>query len=129
MIYDGASFGTATFSGSDEEADYLGLPGLLDPDQMRALLRQRQAEQVNNNTAKAAAPAPTAAVVAERAATADQLGALRRELNGLVAMNVHRTGRPHGIIHAELRRVCGGPPTAIATVDQLTERIAILRSW
>ncbi|MFE4502049.1 DEAD/DEAH box helicase [Rhodococcus sp. NPDC056743] len=129
VIYDGASFGTATFSGSDEEADYLGLPGLLDPDQMRALLRQRQAEQVNNNTAKAAAPAPTAAVVAERAATADQLGALRRELNGLVAMNVHRTGRPHGIIHAELRRVCGGPPTAIATVDQLTERIAILRSW
>ncbi|MGG7099418.1 DEAD/DEAH box helicase [Rhodococcus sp. 24CO] len=129
VIYDGASFGTATFSGSDEEADYLGLPGLLDPDQMRALLRQRQAEQVNNNTAKASAPAPTAAVVAERAATADQLGALRRELNGLVAMNVHRTGRPHGIIHAELRRVCGGPPTAIATVDQLTERIAILRSW
>jgi superfamily II DNA or RNA helicase len=129
VIYDGASFGTATFSGSDEEADYLGLPGLLDPDQMRALLRQRQAEQVNNNTARAAAPAPTAAVVAERAATADQLGALRRELNGLVAMNVHRTGRPHGIIHAELRRVCGGPPTAIATVDQLTERIAILRSW
>lgn len=44
-------------------------------------------------------------------------------------MNVHRTGKPHGIIHAELRRVCGGPPTAIATVDQLTERIAILRSW
>lgn len=129
VIYDGASFGTATFSGSDEEADYLGLPGLLDPDQMRALLRQRQAEQVNNNSAKAAAPAPTAAAVAERAATADQLGALRRELNGLVAMNVHRTGRPHGIIHAELRRVCGGPPTAIATVDQLTERIAILRSW
>ncbi|MDI9916426.1 DEAD/DEAH box helicase [Rhodococcus sp. IEGM 1379] len=129
VIYDGSSFGTATFSGSDEEADYLGLPGLLDADQMRALLRQRQAAQVDNNTAKAAAPVPTAAVVSDRAATADQLGALRKELNGLVAMNVHRTGKPHGIIHAELRRVCGGPPTAIATVDQLTERIAILRSW
>ncbi|OYD69733.1 DEAD/DEAH box helicase [Rhodococcus sp. OK302] len=129
VIYDGSSFGTATFSGSDEEADYLGLPGLLDADQMRALLRQRQAAQVDNNTAKAAAPAPTAAVVSDRAATADQLGTLRKELNGLVAMSVHRTGKPHGIIHAELRRVCGGPPTAIATVDQLTERIAILRSW
>ncbi|MCJ0902658.1 DEAD/DEAH box helicase [Rhodococcus sp. ARC_M6] len=129
VIYDGSSFGTATFSGSDEEADYLGLPGLLDADQMRALLRQRQSAQVDNNTAKAAAPAPTAAVVSDRAAAADQLGALRKELNGLVAMNVHRTGKPHGIIHAELRRVCGGPPTAIATVDQLTERIAILRSW
>ncbi|WP_424809611.1 DEAD/DEAH box helicase [Rhodococcus sp. 27YEA15] len=129
VIFDGSSFGTATFSGSDEEADYLGLPGLLDADQMRALLRQRQERQVDAHSAKAAAPAPTAEVASERAATADQLGALRRELNGLVAMNVHRTGKPHGIIHAELRRVCGGPPTAIATVDQLTERIAILRSW
>ncbi|EQM30294.1 DEAD/DEAH box helicase [Rhodococcus erythropolis] len=129
VIYDGSSFGTATFAGSDEEADYLGLPGLLDADQMRALLRQRQQTQVEANSAKAAAPQPTAAVVSDRAATADQLGALRKELNGLVAMNVHRTGKPHGIIHAELRRVCGGPPTAIATVDQLTERIAILRSW
>ncbi|WP_407803395.1 hypothetical protein, partial [Staphylococcus aureus] len=83
---------------------------LLDADQMRALLRQRQQTQVEANSAKAPAPQPTAAVVSDRAATADQLGALRKELNGLVAMNVHRTGKPHGIIHAELRRVCGGPP-------------------
>ena len=56
VIYDGSSFGTATFAGSDEEADYLGLPGLLDADQMRALLRQRQQTQVEANSAKAAAP-------------------------------------------------------------------------
>ena len=47
VIYDGSSFGTATFAGSDEEADYLGLPGLLDADQMRALLRERQAGQLD----------------------------------------------------------------------------------
>ncbi|MFI1916837.1 DEAD/DEAH box helicase [Nocardia sp. NPDC020380] len=128
VIYDGDSFGTATFSGSDEEADYLGIPGLLDADQMRALLRERQAKQIQDRSAEAARPpGPSVEAAAERAATADKLGELRRELNSLVAMHNHRTGKPHGVIHGELRRECGGPPTALATAEQLTERIAALR--
>lgn len=128
VIYDGDSFGTATFSGSDEEADYLGIPGLLDADQMRALLRERQAKQIQDRSAEAVRPAgPSVEAAAERAATADRLGELRRELNSLVAMHNHRTGKPHGVIHGELRRECGGPPTALATAEQLTERIAALR--
>ncbi|WP_429455024.1 DEAD/DEAH box helicase [Nocardia sp. GP40] len=126
VIYDGDSFGTATFSGSDEEADYLGIPGLLDADQMRALLRDRQTRQVAERTAAAAA-GPQVAAASERVATADKLGELRRELNSLVAMHHHRTGKPHGVIHGELRRECGGPPTALATADQLSERISALR--
>ncbi|MFC7450148.1 DEAD/DEAH box helicase [Rhodococcus daqingensis] len=125
VIYDGSSFGTATFAGSDEEADYLGLPGLLDADQMRALLRERQATQLE----KPREPVPAPAAVADRVSSANKLAELRKELNGLVAMQHHRTGKPHGWIHGELRRVCGGPPTAIATVEQLTERIAMLRQW
>ncbi len=130
VIYDGDSFGTATFSGSDEEADYLGIPGLLDADQMRALLRDRQTRQIKERSAAVAAvpvSGPNASAAAERIATADRLGELRRELNSLVAMHHHRTGKPHGVIHGELRRECGGPPTALATADQLTERIAALR--
>ncbi|AEK92546.1 Type III restriction endonuclease, res subunit [Corynebacterium pseudotuberculosis PAT10] len=53
LIYDGSSYGTGTFAGSDEEADYLGLPGLLDADQMRALLRKRQTEQLDARDAEA----------------------------------------------------------------------------
>ncbi len=127
MIYDGSSFGTATFSGSDEEADYLGLPGLLDADQMRALLRQRQEQQLEKPKAVPAHEPPPQ--VAERVATADSLAQLRRELNSLVAVVHHRTGKPHGVIHGDLRRQCGGPPTAMANVEQLRDRIAILRSW
>ncbi|MGQ4597705.1 DEAD/DEAH box helicase family protein [Nocardia sp. R6R-6] len=129
VIYDGSSFGTATFAGSDEEADYLGIPGLLDAEQMRALLRERQARQVaeRGTAATAPEPGPQVAGAAERVATADRLGELRRELNSLVAMHHHRTGKPHGVIHGELRRECGGPPTALATADQLGERIAALR--
>ncbi len=132
VIYDGDSFGTATFAGSDEEADYLGIPGLLDADQMRALLRDRQTRQIAERSAAATmteAPeaGPSAAAAAERVATADRLGELRRELNSLVAMHHHRTGKPHGVIHGELRRECGGPPTALATADQLSQRISALR--
>ncbi|NLG54588.1 MAG: ATP-dependent helicase, partial [Rhodococcus sp.] len=128
VIYDGSSFGTATFSGSAEEADYLGLPGLLDAEQMRALLRQRQSDQLEQQSKQQAATPPPAEVT-DRVAAAGQLAQLRKELNSLVAMHHYRTGKPHGVIHGELRRVCGGPPTAIATVEQLTERISTLRQW
>jgi len=127
VIFDGASFGTAAFAGTDEEQDYLGLPGLLEPDQVRALLRQRQDRQLGDKTAPAA-DAPSA--VADRPVSVHQrLSGLRRELNTLVALHHHRTGKPHGIIHGELRRSCGGPPTAMASAEQLQERIAALRTW
>jgi hypothetical protein len=128
VIYDGNSFGTAVFSGSDEEQEYLGLPGLLEPEQVRALLRKRQEEQVADSSRrkpKAEAPAP----VARPQTVSQRLAALRKELNALVGMYHHRTKKGHGAIHTELRRVCGGPPTAMATVEQLEERIVTLRSW
>lgn len=133
VIYDGASFGTATMPGSEEESDYLGLPGLLDAEQVRTLLQQRQAQQVSaRSTAPARPSSDPAAQAAPNAAervTGENLHALRKELNTLVALRHNRTGRPHGQIHNELRQRVGGPPTAMATADQLRERIAELRSW
>jgi hypothetical protein len=46
VLYDGGEFGTATAPGSAEEEDYLGLPGLLEPEQVAHLLRQRQSDQL-----------------------------------------------------------------------------------
>jgi superfamily II DNA or RNA helicase len=124
VIYDGSSFGTAAFAGSDEEQEYLGLPGLLEPDQVRALLRQRQTKQLDARSKQAQEPAAV-----REPSVAERLTGLRKELNTLVAMYHHRTGKPHGVIHAELRRTCPGPPTAMASAEQLTERIATLRTW
>ena len=122
VIYDGGEYGTGAAPGSPEEEDFLGLPGLLAPDQVRALLSARQATQVRV-VPPPAAPAP-------RTATAfETLQALRKELSGLVGATHHRTGKPHGVIHAELRTACGGPPTAQATAVQLQERIDQLRAW
>ena len=59
----------------------------------------------------------------------EQLATLRRELNGLVAAWNHRTGQPHGVTHAALRKDCGGPAAAIATGEQLQARIDRIRDW
>jgi len=121
VIFDGSSFGTATPAGSDEEADYLGIPGLLDAAQMRDLLRRRQEEQLDRRTAAGG----TVPVVST---THGQLRDLRRELNALVTLAHHRTGKPHGWIHNELRRICGGPVLAAANSEQITARIEAVRT-
>ena len=118
VIFDGSSFGTATPAGSDEEADYLGIPGLLDAAAMRDLLRRRQEDQILKRTASGEVP---------RISTHGQLRELRSQLNALVSVAHHRTGKPHGWIHNELRRICGGPPIAAATSEQLKARIEAVR--
>jgi hypothetical protein len=127
VIYDGASFGVPMQSGSAEEEEYLGLPGLLSPDQVSVLLSRRQAEQ----TAAAARKRGTGVAQAtpERELTSGERRiVLRRQLNAMVAAHHHGTGLPHGKIHAELRRICGGPASAQATIAQLEERITALRA-
>lgn len=130
-LYDGAQFGHEgeVHVGSEEEMDFLGIPGLLEPDQMRSLLRQRQ-EDRRRTRSKAvevedARPADTLADVT----THEHLAVLRRELNGLVASWNHRTGQAHGITHAALRKECGGPAAAVANAEQLRKRIDRIREW
>jgi superfamily II DNA or RNA helicase len=123
VLFDGAEFGHAgeVHVGSDEEMDFLGIPGLLEPDQVRSLLQHRQRQRRDLRA--------EAAEVEKDVSTHERLAVLRRELNGLVAAWHHRTGQPHGVTHAALRKDCGGPPAAIATADQLQARIDKLREW
>ncbi len=127
VVYDGAAFGHAgeVHVGSEEEMDFLGIPGLLEPDQVRDLLRQRQHDRARVRGAAPGAPPPP-----PREPTAhEQLGALRKELNALVAAWHHRSGQPHGVTHAELRRDCGGPAAVAASAQQLQQRIDRIRQW
>ena len=151
VLYDGTEFGVTA-----EEEDFLGLPGLLEPDQVALLLRNRKASQLRNRPAATSAgdaagagagagawqrggPAqaivpgqvgsgvPSAAAAQAREPSArETLATLRKELNSLIAAWHHRTGQPHSTVHAELRRTCGGPPLAQATAEQIRARIAMM---
>ena len=134
-LFDGGEFGTTA-----EEEEFLGLPGLLEPDQVALLLRNRQAGQRRHRAGTAPGPgagpggstAPASAPAGAAAAppvTRQGIAGLRKELNALVAARHHRTGQPHGVIHAELRRACGGPPLAQATGEQIQARIELIRRW
>jgi superfamily II DNA or RNA helicase len=126
VLFDGGEFGMQAAVGSDEEADYLGLPGLLEPDQVATLLRARQSAHAGRVSGKAAARR----AAAERdAATHRAIPALRKELNALVGAWHQRTGVPHGAVHTELRQACGGPLAAQASAEQLQARIDLLREW
>ena len=153
LIFDGSTYGTPTLAGSAEEQDFLGLPGLLDPEQVKALLRKRQSDQLDAREAEEKARKAAERAEIERAkiygepvkhedpekpaasedsgagVAADEIPQLRKELNARVAIVASKTGRPHGAIHTEARKACGGPPTALCNAEQLRERINYLRGW
>lgn len=125
--------GTSTDALSDEDEDYLGLPGILSPEQMATLLARRDSHARSRAAGTAGARPDDAAVDPPGGAAADgtdlggaagwRAGAeLRREVNRLVGVLAARTGRPHGSIHAELRRVVPGPASAAASADVLEAR-------
>jgi superfamily II DNA or RNA helicase len=120
LVYDGGEFGYDSLSDDEGELDFLGIPGLLDHDQVAQLLRQTRAQRAKADKGPAA---PAADVAYEKRAE------LRRELNGLVGAWHHRTGAPHGVTHSQLRKQCGGPPAASASVEQLQQRVDALRAW
>ncbi len=122
LVYDGANFGYDVLTDSDGELDFLGIPGLLEPDQVADLLRRSRTQRA---AAKDTRPDPEA----EEAAVFAQRGDLRRSLHGLVGAWHHRTGQPHGVTHAQLRSTCGGPAAPQASAAELQQRIDLLRQW
>ncbi len=119
VLFDKQQWGMHAQIGSEDEQDYLGLPGLLEPDQVTALLHERQNRQVKKG------PAPQGAPVAAHRALAAQ----RKELNKLVAAYARQKGFPHANVHADLRRACGGPDLAAASSEQVLERVDKVRLW
>ncbi len=132
VIFDGASWGTPVRSGTPEEDEYLGIPGLLSSEQVATLLAKRQADQVaaqkrrGGTGATGGSGGATAEPDRKPRTAAERRILLRKQLNNLVNAHHHRTELPHGKIHAELRRICGGPPSAQATIEQLEARITAI---
>ncbi|MEV8268156.1 DEAD/DEAH box helicase [Microbacterium sp. NPDC076911] len=130
VLFDGKEFGQLAVPGTPEEEEFLGLPGLLEPEHVHELLMQRQtrqgrhrqtreaSEQASGEQTESTIPAPLHRTLKEQ----------RQLLNSLVGLYARQAGEAHGLVHAELRRICGGPAVSHATVAQLQSRIDILRS-
>lgn len=124
VLFESQQFGMHAVPTSDDEADYLGLPGLLETDQITHLLRERQRRQVGRRDR-----AEKREKVPPEQSLARALESLRKQLNSLVAQYARSRGVPHSHVHADLRRQCGGPPLARATSEQVEQRIALIRTW
>ena len=127
VLFDGAAWGAGAEVGSEEEQEYLGIPGLLDAEQVTTLLRARQADQVAAQKKSRAAQKmreDNAGIPAHKLRAAK-----RKELQHLVSTWSRRSGKTHATIHSRLRSRCGGPEVAQATTEQIEARIALLREW
>jgi superfamily II DNA or RNA helicase len=126
-LFNGDEFGFAAGTGTPEEFDFIGLPGILEPEQVRELLLQRQARQSRRAASRRSGSGPESSQPTEPKPLYRTLKEQRSLLNSLVAMHAKRTGMPHAHIHADLRRRAGGPPVSQASVAQLQSRIDLLR--
>ena len=113
VLFGDDEFGAGVGPGTVEEEEFLGIPGLLDADQVTDLLRSR------GKGAKRSAP---------EVVTVD-VPALRKELNECVRAYARQSGSSQASVHAELRRVCGGPEVPRASGAELRARIDRVRAW
>ena len=124
VLFDARAYGMQAEPSSRDEAEYLGLPGLLEPDQVATLLADRQRRQVARTSRK-----DQRDKVPEEVSLFRALEGRRRELNGIVTQVARVRGVPHSHIHAGLRRAAGGPSLAQATTEQVEARIRLARAW
>ena len=122
VMFQGEEFGGYAEPGSPEEFDFIGIPGILEPEQISDLLRHHQRRQAQRGAGRSSDVAVNKSIPLHRS-----LKEQRALLNSLVALWSKQTNTPHGIIHTELRQTCGGPAVAQATVAQLQARIDLMR--
>jgi superfamily II DNA or RNA helicase len=123
VLYDGQDFGTLAEPGSPEEWEFIGIPGILEPDDVSRLLKLRQARQQRRGIERSREQPEREAPMPLHRSLAEQ----RRLLNSLVSIWARTSGETHAHVHAEVRRLGGGPEVGRATVAQLQARIDILR--
>jgi superfamily II DNA or RNA helicase len=104
---------------TDEDEAFLGIPGLLSPEETATLLAARDEALRRRVTAihESPIPEPTAQDQSWRAALE-----LRREVSQLVSMLAARSGRAHADVHVSVRKAVPGPPSSAAPFEVLAAR-------
>src|SRR3954467_15093274 len=127
--------GGATVVAAEDE-EFLGIPGLLTPEQTASLLAKRDDElRLRVEAARRLADDHENFMVVEDHPEEDDAGRswrdaaeLRREVNRLVNRVSAKTSTPQAVVHTQLRQRVPGPPSASASVDVLRARRERLRT-
>ena len=105
-----------------EDEDFLGLPGLLSPEQTASLLASRDARLRRERPASLFDEMTEAL---DEPSSWRDVDSLRKEVHELVGRLAGRSGRRHSEIHVEIRRAVPGPPSGQAPWETLVAR----RDW
>lgn len=97
---------------TDEEQDFLGIPGLLSPEMVASMLQQR------DRMVKKDAP-----VEEEKKINPFEAVEIRKDINRLVSRIALKNNLPHAQVHSRARKAVPGPPSASAGVEILRERL------
>ncbi|MCW2580591.1 MAG: putative helicase, superfamily [Blastococcus sp.] len=113
--------------------DFIGIPGLLTPEQTAELLSKRDDDlRLRIAASHRAGDGEDVMLVdeppEEEAAGWRDAADLRREINRLVSRVSAKTSTPHAVVHTQLRQSVPGPPSASASVDVLRSRRERLRT-
>lgn len=113
VLFDNKEF--SALPGNAEEEDFLGIPGLLAPDQVATLLHAKRVEARSRP--------------ARPRATHEEVSEIRRELQDCVRAYARQTGSSPAAVNAAVREACGGPPAPLASAAELRARVEMLRAW
>ena len=95
VLFDGKEFGQLAVPGTPEEEEFLGLPGLLEPEHVHELLMQRQARQGRHRRAREALEAQSGETAVDDAVPPPLHRTLKEQrqlLNSLVGLYARQTG-------------------------------------
>jgi len=115
VLTSGRAITAAALDVDDDAVDYLGLPGLLSPEDMATVLAARDAKLRRHIEAVADEPVMTSSTWRDSAG-------IRKDIHRMVSVLAAKSGRPHSQVHAEIRQAVPGPPTSVADYDVLVAR-------
>ncbi len=121
VLHGGRAFVADEVALSEADQEFVGLPGLLTPEQTAALLATRDA------VLRKARPVSLFEEMEEALEPTSwrDVDALRKEVHELVGRLAGRTGRAHAQVHVDVRRAVPGPASSAAPWETLVAR----RDW
>ena len=117
-VMDGGELKSLLEPGSPEEEAILGMPGMLSPEEVSSLIAEHRAKQMQFSSKKP-----------KEKTLSDQLSDLRSELSDVVWAYAKQIDSTPMAVHAQLKRALGGVPAPLASLDELKERIELVRKW